>query len=102
MYLHVGKNKNIRTDTIIGIFDMDHATLSRVTKRFLHKAQETGCVALVAEDVPRSFLLTAERPVWKKQRKREKQTDAAVLKQHVYLSQLSAQTLAKRCEHFLS
>ena len=39
MYLHAGNNKIIRTKSIIGIFDMDNATMGADTRAFL-KATE--------------------------------------------------------------
>ena len=32
MYLHVGNNRNIRKSSVIGIFDMDNATQSAITR----------------------------------------------------------------------
>ena len=39
MYLHAGNNKIIRTKSIIGIFDMDNATLGADTRAFLKKKE---------------------------------------------------------------
>ena len=41
MFLHVGNNRNIRTSDIVGIFDMDNATLSAVTKKISRKKAES-------------------------------------------------------------
>jgi hypothetical protein len=58
MYLHVGNNKNIRTRDIIGIFDMDNATLnSAITKKYLSTAQKRGEVESAGDDIPKSFIL---------------------------------------------
>ena len=58
MYLHVGNNKNIRTKDIIGIFDMDNATLnSTLTKKYLSAAQKRGEVESAGDDIPKSFIL---------------------------------------------
>ena len=40
MFLHVGNNKNIRLSAVVGIFDMDNATLSAVTRKYLNKKQK--------------------------------------------------------------
>ena len=35
MFLYVGNNKSILIERVVGIFDMDNATLSAVTRKFL-------------------------------------------------------------------
>ena len=57
MYLHVGNNKNIRESRIIGIFDMDNATVSSVTRKFLSSAQKKGQVESAGYEIPKSFIL---------------------------------------------
>ena len=57
MYLHVGNNKNIRESRIIGIFDMDNATVSSVTRKFLSSAQKKGLVESAGYEIPKSFIV---------------------------------------------
>lgn len=76
--LHIGASKTLPTEDILGIFDMDTATVSQVTKKFLSTAQQLGRVENVSEELPKSFVLTADT---------------------VYLSQLAPATLAQRAEH---
>lgn len=57
MYLHVGNNKNIRTKDIIGIFDMDNATVSMITRKFLSDSQKRGFVESASDEIPKSFVL---------------------------------------------
>lgn len=58
MFLHVGNNKNIRIRDIIGIFDMDNATLgSAITKKYLSSAQKRGEIESAGNDIPKSFIL---------------------------------------------
>ena len=57
MYLHIGNNKNIRTRSIIGIFDADTATVSSVTRRYLARAEKGGSVSAAGEEIPKSFVL---------------------------------------------
>jgi len=57
MYLHAGNNKIIRQRTIIGIFDMDNATVSAATKKFLVSAEKSGRLQTVNEELPKSFIL---------------------------------------------
>jgi len=79
MYLHLGQDLIVRQADVIGIFDLDNASQSHITREFLKKADRAGQVALVAEDIPKSLVLV--------------QTDG---RRSVYLSQLSTATLQKR------
>ena len=60
MYLHVGNNKNIRKKDVIGIFDMDNATVSPVTRKFLSGKQKEFLVEAASFDIPKSFILYIE------------------------------------------
>ena len=60
MYVHAGNNRLLRAETIIGIFDMDTATVGISTKDFLSSAQREGRVVLTTYELPRSFILTAD------------------------------------------
>ena len=57
MFLHVGNNKNIRLRSVVGIFDMDNATLSAVSRKFLSLKQREGLVESAIEEIPKSFVL---------------------------------------------
>ena len=57
MYLHIGNGKSIRKRDIIGIFDLDTATVSGITKRFINSNQRRGRVEYDDTDLPRSFVL---------------------------------------------
>ena len=58
MYLHLGNDVVVDMSTVIGIFDMDNTTVSYQTRNFLAKAQKDGIVIDVAEDLPKSFIVT--------------------------------------------
>ena len=60
MYLHVGNNKNIRIKNIIGIFDTDNATVSKVTRKYLNEAQKRGSLETVGYEIPKSFVVYKE------------------------------------------
>lgn len=57
MYLHIGNGRSIRKKDVIGIFDLDTATVSGITKRFINSAQQRGRVEYADSDLPRSFVL---------------------------------------------
>ena len=57
MYLHIGNKKSVRVDSIIGIFDLDTATVSSISKNFINRKQRDGLVEYDDNDLPRSFVL---------------------------------------------
>lgn len=59
MYIHLGNKKNIREKDIVGIFDMDNATMSKVTQKFLNKAQKDGRLITTVDEIPKSIILTS-------------------------------------------
>ncbi len=82
MYLHLGSSVVIRQRDVVGIFDLDNTTSSRITRDFLTQAQRAGRVVTVGDDLPKSFLLCRD----------------GAGENTVYLSQLSSATLLKRME----
>lgn len=60
MYLHIGNKSSVKKKNIIGIFDLDTATVSKITKDFINKSQKSGAVEYLDSDLPRAFLLLEE------------------------------------------
>lgn len=85
MYLHLGQDTVIKTDEIIGIFDLENSTISKHTRDYLAKAEREGRVINVSMEMPKSFVLCSN--------KHKKLT--------VYISQISSTTLLKR-SHFMA
>ena len=83
MYLHLGENTVVRTDSIIGIFDMDTSTISKWTKDYLSNATKNKRVINVSMELPKSFVVCNENNEIK-----------------VYVSQISSQTLMKGKSNF--
>lgn len=63
MYLYLGNDAVIAQDDIIGIFDLDNASWSIHTRRFLSGAEKNGRLTNAAEDIPKSFVVSAEDTV---------------------------------------
>ncbi len=82
MYLHLGNNVSVPTEDVIGIFDLDNASTSRITRDFLRSAQEEGMVISVGVDLPKSLVVCCPRGSW----------------QRVYISPLASSTLLGRLE----
>ncbi len=79
MYLHVGMDTVVPTRDIIGIFDMENTTVSKLTRQFLADAQKGGRVVNVTPELPKSFIVCVHAQ-----------------QETVYISQISAATLRGR------
>ena len=60
MYVHAGNSRIIRTKSIIGIFDMDSATMAPATREFLKRAEKDGRLVNIREELPKSFIVTED------------------------------------------
>jgi hypothetical protein len=60
MYLHIGNGETILKKKIIGMFDLDTASISGVTRDFLKKQETKGNISYHGEDIPRTFVLLEE------------------------------------------
>ena len=58
MYIRVEENTVVRDKDIIGIFDMDNTTVSRLGRTFLPKAEKNGLIINQTDDLPKSFVVT--------------------------------------------
>ncbi len=60
-FLHAGNKLSIVSKDIVGIFDMDTSTVSKVTKNFLNKSQSKGEIEIATTEIPKSFILICKR-----------------------------------------
>lgn len=81
MYIHLGENTVVKSENIIGIFDLDNTTVMKSTRDYLKKATDEKRVINVSYDLPKSFIVTNEEDY------------------KVYVSLLSPQTLAGRIKN---
>ena len=80
MYLHLGQETVVRLREVVGIFDMENATISKYTRQFLADAEKGGRVCNVTMELPKSFVVCVDR-------------DGT---ETVYISQISSASLLKR------
>ncbi len=80
MYLHLGQDTVVRLDEIVGIFDMETATISKHSRQFLADAEKGGRVFNVSLELPKSFVVCMD----------DDGTET------VYISQISSSTLLRR------
>ena len=85
MYLHLGQDTVIETESIIAMFDIDACTVSKKTRDFLKQAQNSGEVINVSFELSKSFVICRKNN-----------------RNYVYISQLSTKTLSKRSDSFYS
>ena len=83
MYLHLGQSIIVRTQDVLGIFDLDNASWAYRTREFLEKAEREGRVTAIGSDLPRTLVLI------------EKKGEPP----RAYLSPLSSAVLAGRAEN---
>ena len=56
-YLQLEKGESIDKNEIIGIFDMETASLSTDTKNFFRRKEEEKGVVSLSNDLPKSFIV---------------------------------------------
>lgn len=81
MYLHLGQDTVITTESIVAMFDIDACTVSKKTRDFLANAEKNGKVVNVSYELPKSFVVCEKKG-----------------KTVVYITQLSTKTLFLRTE----
>ena len=79
MYLHLGGDIVVRSSDIIGIFDIENTSVSKLTKEYLGEQEKRHRVITVSPELPKSFIVCREK-------------DGVT----VYISQISSSTLLRR------
>lgn len=79
MYIRVEEDAVVLDKDIIGIFDMDNTTVSRLGRNFLPNAEKNGMIINQTEDLPKSYVVTSQNKETK-----------------VFISSVSSKILASR------
>jgi hypothetical protein len=90
MYLHIGRNTIVNIADIIGIFDIETASTSKIAREYLSPSKNKEIIS-VSKELPKSFIVCRTRL------KKKKQSNNNIL---VYISQISSSTLKKRLEKY--
>lgn len=77
MYINIGADKFIPIGDIVGVFDLENTSQSRITRDFLKKAEKDKKSENAVTDIPHSFVVTEDK---------------------VYIAQSTSQTLKKRID----
>ena len=80
MYIHLGSDTVVRDSDIIGVFDIENTSVSRITKDYLAASGKRKSAVSVSYEMPKSFIIATVEG-------REK----------VYISNVSSATIMKRC-----
>lgn len=79
MFISISPDKVVKTEDIVGIFDLDTASQTKTAREFFGKAEKDGRVKALGSELPRSFVVMKDGTV--------------------YLSQLSAKILKARTKY---
>ncbi len=77
MYVNIGADKFIFSEDIVGVFDLENTSQSRITREFLKKWEKDKKSENAVTDIPHSFVVTKDK---------------------VYIAQASSQTISKRID----
>lgn len=77
MYLFLGGDVTVRKDDVIGIFDIEECSVSRITADFLNASQKQGRVVSVSDNMPKAFVVCSEK---------------------TYITNISNTTINRRCD----
>ena len=77
MYVNIGADKFIFCGDVVGVFDLENTSQSRITREFLKVCEKNKKSEDAVTDIPHSFVVTDEK---------------------VYVAQASSQTIKKRID----
>ena len=77
MFLFLGGDVSVRSEDVIGVFDIEECSVSRTTAEYLNSCQKKSLIVNVSEDIPKSFIVAAD---------------------HTYISNVSHRTICKRAK----
>ncbi|MBQ8108472.1 MAG: DUF370 domain-containing protein [Ruminococcus sp.] len=80
MYLHIGNDYMIRTKDLVGIFDIENTSVSKITRDYLANSGRRAKVVYCTYELPKSFVVCLDEE----------------LTETVYISRISTATLLKR------
>ena len=61
MKLYLNDECGIDPGTVVGIFDMDTATVAPASREFLKGCERSGATEITTGEIPVSFIVTVER-----------------------------------------
>ena len=81
MFITISPEKVLKTDEIVGIFDLDTASQTKTARDYFKNAEKNGRVKMTGAELPKSFVVMVDGTV--------------------YLSQYSAKILTARTKYVI-
>ena len=64
MFITIAPEKIVRTDEIVGIFDLDTAQQTKTAKDYFKIAERQGKVVMTGTELPKSFIVMKDGTVY--------------------------------------
>lgn len=61
MFVYLGNDTTVKKDDVIGIFDIEECSVSRITADFLNASQKQGRVVSVSDEMPKAFVVCTDK-----------------------------------------
>ena len=61
MFLHLGGDFTVNSSDVVGVFDIEKCSVSRITANFLNSSQKSGKIVNVSDDMPKSFVVASNK-----------------------------------------
>lgn len=58
MFLHLGGEFTVKSSDVIGVFDIEACSVSKITVDYLNGCQKNKQIVNISEDMPKSFIVT--------------------------------------------
>ncbi len=81
MYVHLGSDTVVRDSDIIGIFDIENTSVSRISKDYLAASGKRRSAVSVSYEMPKSFIVATLEG-----------------RERVFISNVYSATVMKRCK----
>ncbi len=57
MFLFLGNNSTVKSCSVVGVFNIEKCSVSKITNDFLRCCQKSGKIVNVSDDMPKSFIV---------------------------------------------
>jgi len=65
MYLKLGQSVIVKSEKIIGIFDLDNTTIKSTTRNYIYEAEKQGKITtILGTDLPRTFIVMDDGKIY--------------------------------------
>lgn len=61
MFLHLGGDVTVRSSEVIGVFDIEACSVSKITVDYLNGCSKNQQIVNISDDMPKSFIVTENK-----------------------------------------